>query len=425
MTERQSKRVKRVPRVVVGLVCLVAVLIATGGSLALARVDEPATDAAATSPSSSEVPAEPAVPLTLDSAQVKAALSLLRAGMTATDQTRLDSLISALETQQVSVDQARQTLRNTSESLLALIDKYRLISASNPTTAASATPISTLTVQDAWVFPVQGWYSYIDSFGAPRSGGRTHKGTDIMCKRDTPLVAVVSGVILRTNPGDTGLGGISITLKGSDGNNYYYAHLSAIREGIVPGVHVTAGEVIGYAGNTGNAAGGPVHLHFEIRPGGGAAVEPYPILKAHQLMLDPNLLIYLPSPTTTTTSSTTTTTSTTATSTPIPTDAPTTGTDPTTSTSLGPSDITAPGQPSTTTGDTSDSSTTSTPANDSTTPTSAGDFTTSTSATGRATTTLPVATTPSTTSTTLMKSEAGGPASSINSILLPREDQGV
>ncbi|MCL5735106.1 MAG: peptidoglycan DD-metalloendopeptidase family protein [Actinobacteria bacterium] len=129
-----------------------------------------------------------------------------------------------------------------------------------------------------WVFPVQGPNSFVDSFGAPRSGGRTHKGTDIMTARDTPIVAVVSGTISRTNPADTGLGGITIYLRGSDGNTYYYAHLSSIKSGIKAGVHVDAGQVIGYAGNTGNASGGAVHLHFEIHPGGGAAIDPYPTL---------------------------------------------------------------------------------------------------------------------------------------------------
>jgi septal ring factor EnvC (AmiA/AmiB activator) len=127
-----------------------------------------------------------------------------------------------------------------------------------------------------FVFPVDGPNSFVDSFGAPRSGGRSHQGTDIMTARNTPLVACVSGTITSTNPSDTGLGGITIHLK-SGNTTYYYAHLSSIQGGIHAGVRVSAGEVIGYAGNTGNASGGAVHLHFEIRPN-GVPIDPYPTL---------------------------------------------------------------------------------------------------------------------------------------------------
>lgn len=133
-----------------------------------------------------------------------------------------------------------------------------------------------------WVFPVDGPNSFINDWGFPRSGGRTHKGTDIMTGRNTPVVAVVAGTIGRTNPTERGLGGITIWLNGDDGNSYYYAHLTSIAGGISKGVRVSAGQVIGYAGNTGNARGGEVHLHFEIHPGGGAAINPYPTLVANR-----------------------------------------------------------------------------------------------------------------------------------------------
>jgi murein DD-endopeptidase MepM/ murein hydrolase activator NlpD len=127
-----------------------------------------------------------------------------------------------------------------------------------------------------FVFPVDGPNSFSNTWGAPRSGGRTHKGTDIFTARNTPLVACVSGTITSTSPTDSGLGGITVHLKKGN-TTYYYAHLSSIKSGIHAGVHVNAGQVIGYAGNTGNASGGAVHLHFEIRPN-GVAVNPYPIL---------------------------------------------------------------------------------------------------------------------------------------------------
>ncbi|MCX8033231.1 MAG: peptidoglycan DD-metalloendopeptidase family protein [Thermoleophilia bacterium] len=131
-----------------------------------------------------------------------------------------------------------------------------------------------------FVFPVDGPHSYTNTWGAPRSGGRTHKGTDILAPRGTPVVACVSGVISRTNPRDTGLGGITIWLRGDNGYSYYYAHLDGIASGIRPGVRVRAGQLLGWVGDTGNADG-CYHLHFEMHPGGGAAVNPYATLRAN------------------------------------------------------------------------------------------------------------------------------------------------
>lgn len=126
---------------------------------------------------------------------------------------------------------------------------------------------------DLILCPIQGGSAYGDSWGAPRSGGRRHQGVDMLAPAGTPLQAVVSGTIVqRSNP----LGGVTIGLFGDNGNRYYYAHLSAY-EGEPR--YVLPGEVIGYIGDTGNAAGTP-HLHFEIRPGGGVPVNPYPSVRA-------------------------------------------------------------------------------------------------------------------------------------------------
>ncbi len=129
-------------------------------------------------------------------------------------------------------------------------------------------------------FPVAGPHNYTDSWGSPRSGGRRHKGTDIMSARGTPTVACVSGVIGQTSPLERGLGGITIWLVGDDGNAYYYAHLNKIANGIIKGVRVNTGQVIGFVGSTGNAPESAPHLHFEVHPAGGRAVNPYPILQA-------------------------------------------------------------------------------------------------------------------------------------------------
>jgi murein DD-endopeptidase MepM/ murein hydrolase activator NlpD len=123
------------------------------------------------------------------------------------------------------------------------------------------------------VCPVGGPSGYGDTWGAPRSGGRRHQGVDMLAPTGTPLLAVDNGwVEHRSNR----LGGVTIVLAGDSGNRYYYAHLSAY-EG-VPGWY-EQGQVIGFIGDTGNATGVP-HLHFEIRPGHGVPVNPYPSVLA-------------------------------------------------------------------------------------------------------------------------------------------------
>jgi murein DD-endopeptidase MepM/ murein hydrolase activator NlpD len=121
--------------------------------------------------------------------------------------------------------------------------------------------------------PVAGPSTFVDTWGAPRSGGRRHQGVDMLAARGTPAVAVVSGV---TRISRNRLGGNALWLSGSDGNTYYYAHFDRYGK-IGP---VAGGDVIGYVGDTGNARGTP-HLHFEVHPGGGPAVDPYPTARSH------------------------------------------------------------------------------------------------------------------------------------------------
>lgn len=132
------------------------------------------------------------------------------------------------------------------------------------------------------VFPVAGAYSYSDDFGAPRHQGR-HEGVDIMADRGTPVLAVDNASVLRLSRVDTGLGGISLWLQRADGTQYFYAHLTTIADGLDVGTKVGVGQVVGTVGNTGDARYGATHLHFELHPGGGAAVDPYP----HLVAVDP------------------------------------------------------------------------------------------------------------------------------------------
>ena len=124
--------------------------------------------------------------------------------------------------------------------------------------------------------PVNGAVSFTDTWGAPRSGGRTHQGVDMVAARGTPLVAIEGGVIARLS--NSSLGGITIWLTGSSGDEFYYAHLDGYASGLSSGQRVGVGDLIGYVGNTGNAQYTVPHLHFEHHPGGGGAVNPYPLV---------------------------------------------------------------------------------------------------------------------------------------------------
>jgi murein DD-endopeptidase MepM/ murein hydrolase activator NlpD len=120
--------------------------------------------------------------------------------------------------------------------------------------------------------PVRGPISFTDDYGASRPGGSWHQGIDIFGPRGAPNVAVVSGRITQKWGPRQGNG---VHLWGDDGRLYYYFHLDAYAGGPR---RVAQGEVIGYMGDTG--ATGAVHTHFEIRPGGGGPINPYPTLRA-------------------------------------------------------------------------------------------------------------------------------------------------
>jgi murein DD-endopeptidase MepM/ murein hydrolase activator NlpD len=123
-----------------------------------------------------------------------------------------------------------------------------------------------------FIFPVRGPHSFSNDWHAPRTG-HLHQGCDVFATMGTPCVACVTGTV---NQGSGGNAGNYVRLVGDDGNVYYYMHLQRF----AATGHVPAGTVVGYVGDTGNALGGPPHLHFEIHPGGGAAIPPYPILLA-------------------------------------------------------------------------------------------------------------------------------------------------
>jgi peptidoglycan LD-endopeptidase LytH len=132
-------------------------------------------------------------------------------------------------------------------------------------------------VTPGFICPIAGPTWFHDTWGAPRSGGRTHKGTDMFSPQGTPLVAVGDGTIRKSY--DV-LGGFIVWLYADHGVNYFYAHLDSYPAGLSSGQRVSHGQVIGYVGDTGNPPPGAYHLHFGIYPGGITAVNPYPTVAA-------------------------------------------------------------------------------------------------------------------------------------------------
>ncbi len=143
-----------------------------------------------------------------------------------------------------------------------------------------------------YVFPVQPQRNAGFS-----QGGHAYPATDIFAPAGSRFVAVIDGVVdfvstvdlwnpQTANPADRG--GLSVAIVGVDGVRYYGSHLSEIALGIEPGVRVQAGQELGIIGNTGDAAGKEIHLHFGISPptyptdwhSRRGLVDPYPYLKA-------------------------------------------------------------------------------------------------------------------------------------------------
>ena len=209
-----------------------------------------------------------------------------------------EMLGSVVESDEVVIDRyqvAKSSLTNEQQRLSTeletarnrLLDLERLISTTLADAAADAQALTAFETGSqlyvrGFVFPVSGEVEFIDSWGYPRMSGTSqahwHQGTDIFAPRGTPLLAAESGVLDRI--GSASLGGNKLWVNGDSGNTYYYAHLTAFAPGIHAGMRVNAGDVVGFVGDTGNARGTPPHLHFEVHPGGGSAVNPYPLLKA-------------------------------------------------------------------------------------------------------------------------------------------------
>jgi murein DD-endopeptidase MepM/ murein hydrolase activator NlpD len=141
-----------------------------------------------------------------------------------------------------------------------------------------------------YVFPVYGPSDYADTFGAPRADVSYHHGDDIFAPLGAPVLACADGLVFSVGWND--IGGNRLWLKDTQGNEFYYAHLSAYSPLARNGGRVKAGQVLGFVGNTGDAEGTPTHLHFEVHPvsllfmGYDGAVDPTPYLDAWKRLQD-------------------------------------------------------------------------------------------------------------------------------------------
>ena len=165
------------------------------------------------------------------------------------------------------------------------IGKFQSVKGLNVTTALDANTaaalgliptLAELGLSTLQAFPMQGRCSFSDSWHAPRGSGRVHEGVDIIGAHGLAIYAVVDGIITRMLSGGA-LSGNSIRLTAPDGTYFFYAHLDGFAAGLAVGQTVRAGQVIGYNGSTGTST---PHVHFEVHPQGGAAVNPYPLVKA-------------------------------------------------------------------------------------------------------------------------------------------------
>lgn len=150
---------------------------------------------------------------------------------------------------------------------------------SPPTTVPSPTTTVPPVLVEMAAFPAQGPCWYTDTWQAPRGGGRKHEGVDVIARSGRYLYAVTDGTLTRQSldrPGS--LSGNAWWLTADDGTYFFYAHLAAFAPGLQVGSRVKAGQVIGWIGRTGNASS--PHLHFEIHPYGGKAINPTASIRA-------------------------------------------------------------------------------------------------------------------------------------------------
>jgi hypothetical protein len=175
--------------------------------------------------------------------------------------------------------------RTTARGVLLLVLVAGLLAAPGAARSVATAPI---------VFPVVGPVTYTDDFGQPRAGG-PHQGNDLLAPRKAIAVATESGTVKFWTTSASA--GCMLYLHGDSGTTYEYIHLNndvtmkndnrgkcvagtAYAPGLKDGARVQAGQQVGFVGDSGDANGIATHLHFEVHPDDGKAVDPYPFLQA-------------------------------------------------------------------------------------------------------------------------------------------------
>ena len=188
-------------------------------------------------------------------------------------QADLISKTDGLTAIRASLDAESERLQTQFEALTAEYNELKQKLEEAAQKAAANTAAQVVYSANGMACPIAAPNSFIDSWGYPRPGGRTHKGTDMMAAMGAPVVAITDGRITYEGTGVTA--GKWLILSGDDGNSYYYMHNQS---NLVASGRVKVGQQIATVGDTGNAIGGPPHVHFEYHPGGGGPVNPYPLL---------------------------------------------------------------------------------------------------------------------------------------------------
>ncbi len=218
-----------------------------------------------------------AVAVTLEDqvADVEARVAAATDQMTAAEQAAVTAEAAVAEAEDAADDEVAAAERRIERAAAAEAAAEAAAKAAAKTAATAVGSGSRAPPVDGKVCPIGAPNGFSDSWLAPRSGGRRHKGVDIFAVHGMPIYAVTDGTVRVSS---NRLGGLTINLHAGNGDRYYYAHLSATS--VSSGQRVQAGDQIGANGNSGNARTTPPHLHWQYHPGGGDPVNPTPLTTA-------------------------------------------------------------------------------------------------------------------------------------------------